>query len=278
MKKRSMIISSMLIAVLVFGIVFFNPSEDKRIPERGTYWVRQNSYYAVGEEESIELSLDCFLVRNGKDDGLDSISNMVFVDENGDEYKVLNKDYVVSYDSNVESINHELILGKAVLQLKYQPKESAVFTQISYEVDGTRYREKIGRIEIDCVKTSKKITAQQNRVSWVTITQPAIKKAEYIVANNSAEEIYIRNITYGSSGITIEEWQDVLIGAGDEIEMTVQVAVNEEEGVPIVYYLKPTLCFEINNQEEVCAFANISKEAFYGDKESICEYLYKLSK
>lgn len=264
-------------AILVVGIVCCNPTTEKRIPQEGLYWIEQNSYYAVDSAEEIFIGLDLFAV--GEDTGamVADVREITFSDANHNEYPVLNHTYEITNIGNEGNLNRKTTLDKYVLGVWFAPSQSVTFTQITYERNGVKYRENIGSIQVEYLESSGDWQALQNRISWVSVTQPTFNHAEYILENRGEEEANVTNVTYGNSGIRTGHWRDCTVQAKEEVELDVEILLNETKGVPIVYYMKPVLHVETDNAAKECVFANVSKEAFFGDKDFIREYLYQRS-
>lgn len=113
----------------------------------------------------------------------------------------------------------------------------------------------------------------------ISLIQPTFEYVELLIKNNTQNTITITNISYGNTGIQITEDSSFSISSEKETEKKFHVTLNNEKcGVPIVYYLKPKIVYEINGEKKQTVFENISKEAFYGEENDIVEYLYKKNK
>ena len=85
----------------------------------------------------------------------------------------------------------------------------------------------------------------------------------------------LHNILYGNSGIRAALIETYCFKPDVECEIESNISVKEAEGEPIIYYLKPIVQYSDESIIKETVFDNISKEAYYGDKDTIREYLYQ---
>ncbi len=190
-----------LVVIAVLGVIMFNPKDEQRIPETGMYWILQNSYYAVQKGEEIQIGLDLFLIDSDDCKLLQEVEEISLVDSEGRECEVLNKDYNVQIHRFNYDCGKKRILNAATIYVDCKPQSSNIFHKIRYHLNGMVHEEDLGRIEIDCVESSSDIAAFSNRIDWVTMAQPTLKRADCIVENLCAEEVELISLNYGTSGI-----------------------------------------------------------------------------
>lgn len=274
MKK---IIFAVLVGIAVLGMIVFNPKEKQRIPETGLYWIMQNSYYGIQKGEEILIGLDLFLIDSDDCEIVQEIKEISLVDSEDREFQILNKDYEIQVRRFDYDCGKKRILNAATLYLACEPMSSNVFSKIRYHLNGTEYEENVGRIEIEYVESSSDIIALSNRLDWVTIAQPAIKRADCIVENQCDEAVEVVSLNYGSTGICPKMNEAIKILPNQEKSFDIELSVTEETNIPIIYYVKPVLQYMINGENKQHVFDNISREAFYGvSMEETKEYLYQL--
>ncbi len=283
MKKRIYIIIVCLAVIVLAGIVFFNYSGGERMPECGTYFIPQNSYYVFENEEEMELGLDAFRVTKGNENSkymFENCQNFRLLDDSGNEYPVnVQEEKVVQEDNDYNFAGEKVKINKYVVYVALTEKRDVNIVAIQYKDSNDRtVKENLGRIEIKYIENQDEyVEAASNRLNWISTIQPTFNHVELIIQNSGKADISNIVISYGETGIEIQDKINLTIPPDGEKELTHDVTLNNEEmGNPIVYYLKPEMEYSCDGVVKKKAFSNVSKEAFYGEQENILEYLYKI--
>lgn len=171
-------------------------------------------------------------------------------------------------------------LSQYTIPVKLVDVDRANFVSLTYQDEkGNMQSCDLGNIEVCTVSGGRgDISAYSNRINWVSYFQPAFRHVELILLNEAEGELLVTDLNYGSTtGIEIAEKITVQLKSHEEKELDYQVRLKEEEeGQPIVYYLKPIVEYVVENENVSTAFLNVSKEAYYGETEQIFDYLYQI--
>lgn len=283
MKKKLNIIIVGLILVVLVGAVFFNYNEEDRMPKCGIYFIPQNSYYVFENDEKMEICLDVFRVTK-RNKTLEYMfrgyQEFILLDNLGNTYPIdIKEEKVVQEDNNYNFESNKVKINKYVVCVALSERKDINITAIQYKDDENRIvKENLGNIEVKYIDNQdNNVEAASNRLNWISIIQPTFDHVELIIRNSEKEEINNIAISYGKTGIAIQDKINLTIPPDEEKELILDVKLdNEKTGNPIIYYLKPEIQYTCNGKRKRKAFVNISKEAFYGEQANILEYLYKI--
>lgn len=282
MKKRIYIIIVGLAVIVLAGIIFCNYSEGDRMPESGIYFIPQNSYYVFENDEEMELGLDAFRVTKRNENSaymFENCQDFSLLDDSGNEYPFnVQEEKVVQEDNDYNFTAKKIKINKYVVYVALSERKDVNIVAIQYrDSKGRIVKENLGRIEIKYIENQDEyVEAASNRLNWISTIQPTFNHVELIIQNSGKADISDIVISYGETGIEIQDKINLIIPSDGEKEINLDVTLNNEElGNPIVYYLKPEMEYSCDGEVKRKAFSNISKEAFYGEQENILEYLYK---
>ena len=265
------------------GFLFFNKTEEDRMPDKGIYFLKQKSFYAINPIEEPTITLDWCEVSNNMDSVNDTYKIGGYYrlkDDVGEEY-----DITIDEDSVINE-NRIMKLGKGLVMKKYRANvdldinKYVKIVDIKYtdEMDKTVIQN-IGCIQLHFVdNVSEKLDFFSNRIDWEANLQPTFNHAELYISNEEAENVMITSIYYGKNGIGIKSDERFMIKAGESKLLDIEIELNEKEGEPIIYYLKPCIKYLCNEREIEIASNNVSRESYYGTSDEMREYLYSMTK
>ena len=283
MKKKDYIVILLFISIIGMGFLFFNKTEEDRMPDKGIYFLKQKSFYAINPIEEPTITLDWCEVSNNMDSVNDTYKIGGYYrlkDDVGEEY-----DITIDEDSVINE-NRIMKLGKGLVMKKYRANvdldinKDVKIVAIKYtdEMDKTVIQN-IGCIQLHFVdNVSEKLDFFSNRIDWEANLQPTFNHAELYISNEEAENVMITSIYYGKNGIGIKSDERFMIKAGESKLLDIEIELNEKEGEPIIYYLKPCIKYLCNEREIEIASNNVSRESYYGTSDEMREYLYSMTK
>ncbi len=283
MKKSYGIALVVLATIIGVGMLFFNKNEKTRVPKAGLYFLPQNSFYAIVPTEEMDIALDFYEV--SKDVSLeryiDKCSGFILMSNIGEEYPVgVCKDSICDENKNIK-LNNCMTARKYKVDVSVTPNRNIKITGVKFkDPKGRTTYQDIGCIEF-YISTDLQgdLSVSSNRIDWESFVQPTFDHAELIVSNEEKQNVKIVNLYYGDTGIESKGGTTFEVKAKEDRTIIANVNLgNEENGKPIIYYLKPVIKGICNNKSREIVCSNVCREAYYGTSKEIREYLYKISK
>ncbi len=267
-------------------IILCNQNDEDRLPQCGIYGIEQNSFYSFSKNEEKEIFIDVYRISQKEQRNsylFEGYEDFMLLDNDGKEHPIhFQEENVLLIDYDYEQ-SKKIDLSLYTVGVKISCKEDLVFVAMKCkDINGKTKTFDLGNIQVCMVQENGEgVTAYSNRISWVAYFQPTFNHVELILTNDGEENITISELYYGdNTGIYLNNSIDLQLLPSEEQEITLDVELTKEEnGIPIVYYLKPVIEYMEGDMKKCVSFSNVSKEAFYGEKnEDVFEYLYKLSK
>lgn len=151
--------------VIGIGIIFFNYDDKDRLPQKGLYFISQNSYYATSEK-NMTLCFDFFTVSEKKSEPFENINNFTLIDNYKKEYPVtINRENISKQEIHYNLYN-KVEIQKYIIYIPITIKDNINIVEIQYEdKQGNIISENIGNIQIDYIgNDDKNIEALSNRI------------------------------------------------------------------------------------------------------------------
>lgn len=278
MEKKKTIIISLLCGILMIGIILSIVVLNKALHESdlqtGFYFIEARGTVNICDDETISLPMLVYFyngTENSDSEVLNAYSDFHLLTEDGARIEISITNEIIDSltykdDKRIKQMDVPVVLRNSMFN-----GENSVITSFCYNDGNDQVVVDIGKIRVNKTTTNTdKVEFYGEKYDWRSFVQPVFRQYEIIVNNSLPETVKAKSLYLDEDYLQVTS-KDIDIPSGEGLEVIFSVTEECSESC-CVYYLRPLLEFEADDNSYCIIQSNIERRSFIGYENYLYNY------